>query len=166
SPPSSHAPLVPLPAAALVPDPFFELTKSLWLEPARAYATDLVRVMRPLDRAAADSARRLRQLPARAERPANEEAPQLLTPIDPGEPVLRHARHGTCPVGQPAVEGVDGRAHERNLAASPALVGAQDSAGAGILARGACRPHQLRQRRGVRQAEIHALSGERVHHVR
>src|SRR5205085_1646211 len=42
SAPSSHAPLVPLPAAALVPDPFFELTKSLWLEPARAYATDLV----------------------------------------------------------------------------------------------------------------------------
>src|SRR5213080_2532142 len=41
--PSSHAPLVPLPAAALVPDPLFEQTKSLWLEPARAYATDLVR---------------------------------------------------------------------------------------------------------------------------
>src|SRR5207248_10134627 len=62
------------------------------------------------------SARRLRQLPARAERPANEEAPQLLTPIDPGEPVLRHARHGTCAVSQPAAEGVDGRAHAPNLA--------------------------------------------------
>src|SRR5205807_8369471 len=155
SPPSSHSPPVPLPAAALVPDPLFEQTKSLWLEPARAYATDLVRVMRPLDRAAADSARRLRQLPARAERPANEEAPQPLTPIDPGEPVLRHARHGACPVGQPAVEGVDGRAHERNLARAPARVGAQDSAGAGIPAGRPFGPQHLAPGPGARQAELH-----------
>jgi len=57
-------------------------------------------------------------------------------------------------------------AHERHLALAPALVRAQHTERPGVLAFGGRRQHQLRQRCGVHQPEIHALSGQRMHHVR
>ena len=69
-------------------------------------------------------------------------------------------------MGEQTIERVDGGAHERDLALAPALVGAQHAERPGVLALPGRRQHQLRQRCGVHQSEIHSLSGQRMHHVR
>ena len=73
---------------------------------------------------------------------------------------------GPGAMGEEAVEGIDGRAHERDLALAPALVGAQHAQCPGVLARRHRLEHQLRQCRGIQQPEIHTLPGQRVHDVR
>jgi len=112
------------------------------------------------------SARRVRQLPAHAESPVDEEAPQLLTAVDPGHAVLRHARDRASTMREQAVEGLDRRDHGGDLALAPALVGAQHTQRSRILARRHRCEDELRQRRGIEEPEIDALSGKRMHDVR
>ena len=80
------------------------------------------------------TARRMRQLTARAQRPADEQAPQLLAAVHQRQAPLRQRGERTCAVGKQAVERVDRHAHERDLALAPALVGAQHRERARILA--------------------------------
>jgi drug/metabolite transporter (DMT)-like permease len=121
---------------------------------------------RPRSRRRGGSARRARQLPARAERTAYEQASQLLAAVHPRERTLREARERAGAVGEQPIEGIDRRGHDGDLALAPALVGAQHPERPRILALRHRPQHQLRERCGIEQSQIHALPGERVHHVR
>jgi drug/metabolite transporter (DMT)-like permease len=106
-----------------------------------------------------------RQLPAQAERPVDKEAPQLLTAIHPREPLLRQTGNRTRSVRQQAVESVDRRAHSRNFALAPAFVRAQYAERARVLAPDDRGLYHLRECCRIEQPEVHALPGERMHHV-
>jgi len=114
----------------------------------------------------ARSARGERQLAAQPERPANEEATQLLAAVHHREPVLGEARQRAAAVREQPVEKIDCGRHRGNLALAPSLVGPQHAERAGILAGGSRRRHGLRERRRIEQAEVDALPGERMHDVR
>src|ERR1700733_2590930 len=110
--------------------------------------------------------RHQRQLAAKSERARHKKALDLGAVIDPGKAALRKMRNRTRAMRQQPVEGIDGRAHERGLALSPALVATQHAQRSRILARRARALHELSERRRIEDAQIHALPGKRVDDVR
>ncbi|HKD53424.1 MAG TPA: EamA family transporter [Steroidobacteraceae bacterium] len=112
------------------------------------------------------SPRGLGQLPAEAEGPMDKEAPQLLAAIHPRQALLRQTSQRTRAVREPAVESIDRRAHGGNFALAPAFVRAQHAERARVLAPADRVPHQLCECSRIEQPEVHALSRERVYHMR
>ena len=107
-----------------------------------------------------------RQLTRDAKRPADEEALELLTAIDPTEPTLRKLREGTGAVSEEAIERVDRCAHECDFAFTPSLVLPQHAQCARVFTFVATFQHPLRKRGGIQESEIHSLSRERMNDVR
>jgi drug/metabolite transporter (DMT)-like permease len=112
------------------------------------------------------SAGGLRQLSAQAEGPVDEEAPQLLAAVNPRKSALSQARNRPRAMREQAVKDIDRRAHCSDFALAPALVSAQHPERTGILTPRDRRLHQLRECCRIEQPEVHALSGERMDHVR
>jgi drug/metabolite transporter (DMT)-like permease len=108
----------------------------------------------------------LRQLSAQAEGPVDEEAPQLLAAVDPRKSALSQARNRPRTMREQAVKDIDRGAHCSDFALAPALVRAQHAERTGILTPRDRRLHQLRECCRIEQPEVHALSGERMDHVR
>src|SRR5437870_1267399 len=98
-----------------------------------------------LQRASASALRGARQLAGHAQSAADEHALDLLTAIDPTQPVLREPGKRTGAVREEAIERVDRRAHERDFAFSPPLILSQHAQRAGVLPLPAGCEQQLRQ---------------------
>src|SRR4051812_47371342 len=101
-----------------------------------------------------------------AQRPVYEHPFELLAAVHPTQPPLGQPRDRAGAVGEESIEGIDCRAHEGNFTFSPALIRAQHSQRAWILALGACFHNQLRDGCCIQQTQVHSLARQRVNDVR
>ena len=81
------------------------------------------------------------------------------------KPAARKPRLKGSALGEQPLQSVQGAGGQQVLAAAPALVAAQQRVLAEVSA-GAGLPKNLGERRAIQQAQIQALPGQRVHHVR
>src|SRR5207237_3745038 len=74
-----------------------------------------------------------RQLAGHPQGALDEQALDLLTAVDPTQPVLREPGERTGAVREEAIEPLDRSSHERDFALSPPLILSQQAQPAGVL---------------------------------